>query len=142
MLFYFPYYYYRKREVYRIGSIGMFKLNQIIVLFSFLSWGLTSWDAMAQTTSNVEDNITFSGESLQGIETQSINGSEDYQQKTPKLDVTIEKQKESSDTDVLFEGLVEESNKNEPPIYTIDKINTNSGEGRNSQSGTIPLGSF
>ena len=119
----------------------MFKAIKMVVLFSVFSWGFTTVAAIAQSTTN-DDNITVSGESLRGIETQSINGSEDYQQKTPKLDVTIEKQKESSDTDMLFEGLVEESNKNEPPIYTIEKINTNSGERGNSPSGTIPLGSF
>lgn len=141
MPIYFFYYYYRKREIYRTASKGMFKLNKIIVLFSVLSWGLTSWGAIAQTTSDLDDNITFSGESLEGISTDSVDVNEDYQNR-PKLDLTIETEKESSDTDVLFDGLLKGANRNESPINTIERINTNGGDRSNSTGGTIPIGSF
>jgi hypothetical protein len=107
----------------------MLKPIKMLVFLSILSWAFTNGVAIAQSTTSSleEEDITFSGESLQGIEMESSDVNENYQT-TPKLDLTIETEKESSGDD--------------SPIYTIDKINTNQGEGSDSQGGTIPLTSF
>ena len=122
-------------------NIIMFKPIKMIVFFYVLSWAFTSVGTIAQTTTNLEDNIIFSGDSLEGIDTQSIGSDEDFQY-TPKFNLTLETEKESSTIDVLFEGLREEPLKNDSPIDTINKINTNQGEGVMLQTEKIDLTIF
>lgn len=124
-------------------SIIMLKSIKAIVFLFALSWGFTCLSAIAQPITNSDDNITLSGESLQGIGLDSVDVDEGFQ-KTPQLGITLEPQKESTTTEgeVLFEGLIEESEEEDSPIYTIEKINTNQGEGVNSQTGTISLPIF
>ena len=120
----------------------MFKPITMILFFSVLSWGFPNLGAIAQITSNIEeDNITLSGESLEGIDIQTIDDIE-YEQNRTRLDLTLETEKESYPGDLLFEGLLEEAENNESPFYTIKRINTNKGDGTDSHQGTIPLTSF
>ena len=119
----------------------MFKPITMILFFSVLSWGFPNLGAIAQVTNDIEDNVTLSGDSLEGIDIQTIDDIE-YEQNRTRLDLTLETEKESYPGDVLFEGLLEEAENNESPIYTLERINTNKGDGTDSHKGTIPLGSF
>ena len=57
----------------------MLKPIKMLVFLSVLSWSFISGNAIiAQSTSNLEDDMTFSGESLQGIDIESDDVNEDW----------------------------------------------------------------
>ena len=124
------------------ASLVMFISNKKLALVCFLLLTFTAPGVIAQTTNSLEEGLTLTGESLQGIPTPRIEASFNNQ-RTPKLDIMFEpEQKTSGHGDVLFEGLIDQQKPDNSPIYTINKINTNQGDGSSSRQATIPFAHF
>jgi hypothetical protein len=116
--------------------------NKKIGLICFLSLAFFAPGVMAQTTSSsFNEEVNSTSESLRGIQNQSIEPNYDYQ-RTPKLDVKVEPGQTQSDSgNELIGGSANQKKANDSPIYTLDKLNTNQGDG-DSEGGTIPFANF
>jgi hypothetical protein len=120
----------------------MFIRNKKLALVCLLSLAFSAPAVVAQTTNSLEEDITFTGESLQGIQAPRIEANYSNES-TPKLDVMLKPERQTSGNgDVLFEGLLDSPKNNNSPIYTFDKINTNQGDTTDSQGATMPLVNF
>ena len=121
-------------------------LQKTVSVCCLLSIASFNSAVFAQTnTDNLEaENVTITGESLQGLSSENLETDYGYQD-TSEIEITLEKQEEQATGtgNQLVDTLINTAaGGGLSPIYTIDKINTNQGDTSNSGSGTIPFANF
>lgn len=118
------------------NSLGIFVILSLISVNS-----LMVEPSFAQTSSPIEEDVSITGDSLQGLDSSSLAGN---QSNTPKWDVTVEREKKQpsfSTGNEFFDSLLQKQS--EPTkTSTEEKINTNKGDVPVNQGGTIPLFNF
>ncbi len=120
----------------------MFKLGQTIAMSCFLSLTIGSHHVLAQTTvDSFEPDVTLTGESLQGINSESIEDNY-YDREVTNLKMTVESQKKSVTGNELLDSFIGQPQTEESPAYTLERINTNTGDTPEFSGGTIPITSF
>ncbi len=118
-----------------INSLG------IAIVISLINVSGKGEPTMAQTHTATEENVTFTGDSLQGLDSSNLTGN---QSNTPQWDVTIEREKQKpsfSTGNEFFDSLLEKQSEGKPPSAE-QKLKTNQGDVPVNQGGTIPLLSF
>ena len=122
----------------------MLLLPKTLSLCCLLSIVSVNSAVFAQTSSdNLEaENVTLTGESLQGLSSENLETDYGYQD-TSEIEVTLEQQEEeqTGTGNQLVDTLINNATGVSSPIYTIDKINTNQGD-NSSSSGTFPFANF
>lgn len=96
---------------------------------------------LAQTYSPMEEDVTLTGNSLQGLDSSSLA---ENQSNTPQWDVTIEREKQKpsfSTGNKFFDSLLEKQSQPKTAPREAN-FNSNQGDVPVNQSGTIPLFSF
>lgn len=119
--------------------------NQLFfLLVCGISASFSSLPVMAQTNLWEEEDITFSSESLQGLDSDTVV--DKSMDKTPRLDVTVER--ETSGQSVIktgnefFDALFERQSQTPPPS-AIELLNSNQGDVPvYSGGGKIPIVNF
>ena len=124
----------------------MFSFSKLILLSGILLIPSLNTNAIAQTNTETLDseNVTLTGESLQGLSSENLETDYGYQD-TSEIEITLEKQEQQTTGtgNQLVDTLINTAaGGGLSPIYTIDKINTNQGDTSNSGSGTIPFANF
>jgi len=113
----------------------------IAIVISLISVGGKVEPTMAQTYTAMEEDVTITGDSLQGLDSSSLAGN---QSNTPQWDVTIEREKPKpsfSTGNEFFDSLLEKQSE-QKSTPTEQQLNTNQGDVPVNQSGTIPLFNF
>ncbi len=124
----------RKRIVLTLTAISLFTS----IFSSAIAQNVTDVNSLS------EENVTLTGESLQGIEPENINN--DSQNRAKHLtEVTIEREKDE-DGNVLKTGnefLDSLMTPQKQPSKPLDEgLNKNQGDRPDSSGGTVPLVSF
>lgn len=122
--------------------------KRIIVALTTVSLLTTIFSsAIADNPTNVdslaEENVTLTGESLEGIEPKNITN-DSRNRATSLTEVTIEREQPQDDSlktgNEFFDSLMQPSNQ---PTKPIDEgLNQNSGDNPTNQGGTVPLINF
>lgn len=125
----------------------MLRRKTIIVALTAASLLTTIFSsARAENPTNVnslaEENVTVTGESLQGIEPKNIN---DYNNRgTSITEVTIEREQPEDNSlktgNEFFDSLMSPSNQPRKPLN--EGLDQNTGDRSTSKGGTVPLVNF
>ncbi|MBL1210307.1 hypothetical protein [Geminocystis sp. GBBB08] len=118
----------------------MYKKLIAVALLGTISLYSNNYAVMAQET--IQENITITGDSLQGLDSRSVVEDLD-KDKTPKLNVIIERDNkpETFSTGNEFIDSLMNKSANQSPSIT-NGLNTNKGDVPTTGSGTIPLVNF